>query len=82
MMGWYGDGPGWAGWVVMTMFMLAFWALVVFGGIAVFRSASRVEQRPGDGRDEAERLLDERFARGEIDAEDYQQRRDLLRAGR
>jgi putative membrane protein len=29
---------------------------------------------------EAMRILDERFARGEIDADDYQQRRDLLRS--
>ena len=28
---------------------------------------------------EALRILDERFARGEIDAEEYQSRRDLLR---
>ncbi|MGN6244842.1 MAG: SHOCT domain-containing protein [Motilibacteraceae bacterium] len=29
---------------------------------------------------DAERLLDERFARGEIDAEEYRTRRDLLRS--
>lgn len=33
---------------------------------------------PGD----AERLLDERFARGEIDADEYTHCRDLLRSGR
>jgi putative membrane protein len=29
---------------------------------------------------DAMRILDERFARGEIDADDYQHRRDLLRS--
>ena len=29
MMGWYNGGPGWGGWIVMTLVMLAFWALVI-----------------------------------------------------
>ncbi len=79
MMGWYGD-PGWGGWVVMTLMMLGFWALLVVGGVALFRSMRR-DERPADGRSDAERLLDERFARGEIDADDYRARRELLRSG-
>ena len=81
MMGWYGDGPGWAGWLVMTSLMLVFWGLLIFGGIAIYRSAKRDEHRSGEKAD-AEQLLDERFARGEIDAEDYEQRRELLHTGR
>ena len=81
MMGWYGDGPGWAGWVVMTLMMLVFWGLLVFGGIAVWRSVSRDDHRSREGRHDAEQLLDERFARGEINAEDYRERRELLRTG-
>ena len=82
MMGWYGDGPGWAGWLVMTLLMLVFWGLLIFGGIAIYRSAKRDERRSGADKADAEQLLDERFARGESDAEDYQQRRELLHAGR
>jgi putative membrane protein len=82
MMGWYGDGPGWAGWVVMTLMMLAFWGLLVLGGIVLYRSLNRDERRADAPGADAEQLLDERFARGEIDAEDYRQRRELLRAGR
>lgn len=81
MMGWYGDGPGWGGWVVMTLLMLAFWALLIFGGIAIYRSAKRDDRGAGSQKADAEQLLDERFARGEIDAEDYQQRRELLHTG-
>lgn len=85
MMGWYGDGPGWGGWIVMTLMMLVFWGLLIFGGLAVFKSLRRDDDRGhadrgGDGRPEAERILDERFARGEIDADDYRQRRELLRS--
>lgn len=82
MMGWYGDGPGWGGWIIMTLMMLAFWALLIFGGLAVWKSMRRDDNRSPDARADAERVLDERFARGEIDAEDYKQRRELLRSGR
>lgn len=82
MMGWYHDGPGWGGWVVMTLMMLAFWGLLIFGGIAIYRGMSQDNRRSSDDRSDAQQLLDERFARGEIDAEDYQHRRELLRAGR
>jgi putative membrane protein len=82
MMGWYGDGPGWAGWVVMTLMMLLFWGLLAFGGVAVWRSVTHDDRRPTDARREAELLLDERFARGEIDEDDYTRRRELLRTGR
>lgn len=35
---------------------------------------------PGAGASTAQRILDERFARGEIDAEEFTRRRDLLRS--
>lgn len=82
MMWWYGGGPGWAGWTLMTLMMLAFWALLVFGGVAVYRLLRDGNERSGDERSDPQRLLDERFARGEIDADEYRQRRELLRSGR
>jgi putative membrane protein len=80
MMGWYG-GWGWGAWLAMTLVMLLFWGLIIAGGIAVVRS---LRPGPSDGRgtsSDALRLLDERFARGEIDEDEYRKRRDLL-AGR
>lgn len=77
MMGWYG-GAGWGAWLMMGLFVLGFWALIVFGGLALWHAARG--QRSGGG--EARRLLDERFARGEIDEQEYTARRDALRAGR
>jgi putative membrane protein len=78
MMGWYHDGVGWGGWILMTLAMVAFWALVVFAVLALFRA-----QRPaGSTPDHCDpmQILDERFARGEIDEEEYHARRSVLRA--
>ena len=95
MMDGYGsDSWGAGGWVLMALLMLGFWSVVVFGVIAVVRSLQDTPQGrsypsqslptapptaapPSD----AERLLAERFARGEIDAEEFTTRRDLLRSG-
>jgi putative membrane protein len=79
MMGWYHDGVGWGGWIVMTLAMVAFWALVVFAVLALFRT-----QRSGEstttGRGDPMQILDERFARGEIDEDEYHARSSVLRA--
>jgi putative membrane protein len=77
MMGWYHDGMGWGGWLVMVVSMFALWALVVFAVVALFRS-SREEREPSTkGRDPLG-ILDERFARGEIDEDEYTRRRSVL----
>lgn len=79
MMGWYHDGVGWAGWVVMVFGMVAFWGLVVWAVIAIFRSTQT--SSAGDvARREPLDILDERFARGEIDESEYRARADVLRA--
>ena len=94
MMDGYGnDGWGAGGWLLMALLMLGFWSVVVFGVIAVIRSLQDNPQgRPQSGPvppptppaaqpSDAERLLAERFARGEIDADEFTARRDLLRSG-
>ena len=80
MMGWYHDGAGWGGWVVMTLVMLGFWALVVFAVVAIFRGAAGPAVRTGAGRRDPLEILQDRFARGEIDAEEYEARPQVLRA--
>jgi putative membrane protein len=83
---WSNNGSGWGGmgaggWVVMTLVMLAFWALVAFGVVALFRSGRSTTSSGGAApQPSPEQLLDERFARGEIDADEYQARRSVLRA--
>ena len=83
MMGWYHDGAGWGGWLLMSLLMVIFWGLVIFGGIAVWRAANRTDGTRGrPSRPSPEQLLEERFARGEIDVDEFNRRRDLLRSGR
>lgn len=72
----WSDGGGWSwGWMVVGMvMMIGFWALVAWVIVMVVR---RPDGRPS-ARD-AEEILDERFARGDLDADEYRQRRDALR---
>ena len=71
------DNYGWGAWLAMSVAMVAFWALVVVVVVAVVRSLR--DDSPGG--DQARRLLDERFARGDIDEQEYRTRRELLRSG-
>ena len=80
MMGRYGwDGGG--DWVAMGVMMTVFWVAVIGAAIA-FVHYSRGQRHAGppadSGRSQAQRLLDERFAKGDIDPAEYTQRRDLL----
>ncbi|MEU9794393.1 hypothetical protein AB0E27_27875 [Streptomyces sparsogenes] len=90
---WYDGGWGWGGWFFMAVFMVLFWALVIFGIVALVRYFSgsphdRPSGRhpssgePGWGSRRAEDLLAERFARGEIDEDEYKRRLALLREHR
>lgn len=76
MMWWHGDWNGWA-WLAMSASMLVFWGLVVWGVVTVVRNSGRGSDRAA-GPD-PETILKERFARGEIDTEEFERRRDVLR---
>lgn len=68
---WFGDA--WS--LIGTLAALAFVALVVLAIAALVRSGGRVEQA---ARSSAHRLLEERYARGEIPREEFVERRDVL----
>lgn len=80
MMGWYNDEIGWVGWIAMTLLMVAFWGLVIFAVIAIVRGtiAAARPAAPFASSDPM-RVLDERLARGEIDAEEYHSSQAILR---
>ncbi|WP_335940237.1 SHOCT domain-containing protein [Streptomyces sp. PTD5-9] len=89
---WYDGGWGW-GWVVMAVIMVLFWVLLIAGVIALAHYLTRghrgrqpgLPPPPGQpvwGGGRAEDLLAERFARGEIDEEEYKRRLAVLREHR
>ena len=79
-----GGGGGWGAWVFMAIMMVMFFAVVATVLYALLRPRNRAGDAatfPGAaGADDALRLLDERFARGDIEAGEYTKRRDLLRS--
>lgn len=81
MMG-YGWGMGPWGWIFMGLFWLVMLGLVVWSLAALLpRPGRRVPAGPS--RPESpEEILDRRFARGEIDLEQYRAARSELAAGR
>lgn len=79
MMGWNDNMSG-GGWIVMMLAMIIFWGLVVVGIVAMFRTSRRDQDSPRPATERTSlQVLDERFAHGEIDVEEYLSRRDALR---
>jgi putative membrane protein len=79
------DGPGYGAWwgVGMMFISLIVLALIVVGIVFVVRSPSQGAQPPQTPvASRALDLLDERFARGEIDQSEYEERRRILTSGR
>ena len=86
---WDGDW-GVGNWLLMGFGMLVFWALVVAGIVWLVRfgTANRTTAGPGlspglqagPTRASAQDILDQRYARGEINDEEYRSRRDTLGA--
>jgi putative membrane protein len=77
-MRWGWNDAGWAGWLFMSLVMLIFWGSLVAIVVWLIRQPQR---SGGDAKPSATSILEERFARGEIDEEEFHKRRDtLLRA--
>lgn len=80
MMGGWGGAGGAGSWIAMVLLMAVFWAGVVTVVVLLLRHLGRSTDRPP--QDEAERILHARFARGEIDEQEYTTRRNVLREAR
>lgn len=81
MYGWYGNGGGIGTWVAMALMMTLFWGGVVAVIILLVRGprSSNGTNSLHPAHHDAERILHERFARGEIDEDEYTTRRRALR---
>ena len=80
MMDRWNDGWGAGQWLAMGLMMLVFWAAVAAVIIALFRRTGPTRDQSAEPpHRDAERILSERFARGDIDEEEFVRRRDALR---
>ena len=80
-MWWWGDAGhmgGWGGWAFFSH-MLLWWVFVVLGIVVLARwlLAGSDRRRP-PAEDRALAILKERYARGEINREDFEQRKSDL----
>jgi putative membrane protein len=69
------------GWLLMTLGMLGFWALVAVLALALLRRPGQPHQQPQPDQQPqpgAEEILALRLARGEIDLDEYRQRLQTL----
>ncbi len=82
--GWGMMGPGMMGgfgwWWFMPIFMIIFWGLVIWGIVALVRGLSQSGgSDSASGRsDSALEVLKRRYARGEIDKEEYEEKKKDL----
>lgn len=77
------DVTGWGyGWMAISM--VVFWGLIIAGIVVLVHYLARSEQPrggpPADRAPSPEQVLAERFARGEVDEEEYHRRLETLRA--
>jgi uncharacterized membrane protein len=75
---------GWGGWLLTTGTTIVFWTLVITAAVLLARYLLSLSQRTigtahAGGAMNAEHMLAERYARGEIDDDEYQRRLGLLR---
>jgi len=76
-----GGGGGWGSWLLMSLTLVVILGVAACALFLVWRNsvggAGTRRSPPGEPTPEA--ILGERLARGEIDSEEYRQRRDALR---
>lgn len=78
----YGVGWGWLGWVITAIVLVVFFAVLITAVVFAVRYLSGGHRGPGHQRRGPDDVLAERFARGEIEADEYRQRVAALREHR
>ena len=79
---WWDHGWGWGDWLGMSLMMLVFWGLVIWLIVWLVRTSSaKRDTTTTPAATRPEDVLAERFARGEIDEAQYQDRLRVLRGG-
>jgi putative membrane protein len=84
MMWWNGSGWGLGAWLLMSLMMIVFWGGLVALAVWLIRSI-RTDNSPTQGAPSssarADEVLAERFARGEIDEDEFTRRHAVLHPG-
>lgn len=81
MMFWYDHHVSGWGWFAMSASMILVWALIITAAVLLFRALGRTTEGPHNPAGPSpEQLLAERFARGELDEDEYRQRLAALHA--
>jgi len=75
----YGDHMSGVGWAFMSVSMVLFWGLLITGIVLLVRYLGTSSRESSVPRPSPPELLAERFARGEIDEQEYRARLDALR---
>jgi uncharacterized membrane protein/Zn-dependent protease with chaperone function len=75
---------GWGSWILTTLTTVVFWALIITAVVLLARYLLSLSQRTtgtthATGASNAEQVLAERYARGDIDDDEYKRRLGLLR---
>jgi putative membrane protein len=80
----YGYGSGMSGWdhVLMIAVALLVAGLVATGTLVLIRRGAAARRPATDAtrQGEAQRILEQRFARGEVDPDEFRTRMDVLRS--
>lgn len=76
-MWWHGTEWSWWGWLAMGLSMIVFWVAVVVLVVLVLNRLSSTDR--GRQGPRPEDVLAERYARGEIDDDEYERRSSRLR---
>ncbi|MEV1248691.1 SHOCT domain-containing protein [Nonomuraea sp. NPDC050022] len=83
MMWWGYNGMGGWGYALMGLSTVVFWGLVITAIVLAARHVGRATGAgPASPPPTAEELLAQRYARGEIDTDEYHSRLDTLRGRR
>ena len=75
-------GWGWGGWILMTLAMVVLLGLVITGivlGVRYLADGTSQRNRATSETNRVEDVLAERFARGEIDEDEFRRRMRALR---
>lgn len=72
---WMGWGPGWGGMILGPLMMIAWLAILVAVAVSIVRWLGETGASGVRSERTARDILDERYARGEIDREEYLRRR-------